>query len=237
MIETDPCKETPNRLLASLGQTDYRRIASHLEDVTLEHSQVMHEPRQRLAYVYFPCGALVSLMMVMEDGRRVETAVVGNDGMVGTPLILGATQMHDLAICQIAGPAKRLSARVLKSEIERCDLLRQLVNRHMQALLIHVARSVACNRLHSTQQRCARWLLTAHDGVGRQSFSLTQDFLAMMLGVRRASVTVAAGALQKAGLIQYHLGNVSVLDPEGLKKVACACYQYVWGESNRLAGA
>lgn len=237
MPPSEAAREIPNRLLQKLDPADYRRIAPHLQDVLIEHHQVLYAPRRPVAYAYFPCGALVSLMMVMADGTRVETAVVGHEGMVGTPIVLGATRMHDLAQCQTPGPARRIPTAVLGAEIERGNGLRELLHLHLRTVLLQIAQSVACNRLHSVQQRCARWLLNTYDRVGPGAFGLTQDYLAAMLGVRRASVTVAAAALQSAGLIRYRHGTVHVLDRAGLEQVACECYGVVAAESHRLLGA
>jgi hypothetical protein len=237
MPPSEAARAIPNRLLVKLDPADYRRIAPHLEDLLLEHRQVLHAPWRPIRYVYFPCGAMVSLMMVMADGNRVETAVVGHEGMVGTSIILGARRMHDLAQCQTPGPAKRMKAAVLRAEIERGNGLAELLCLHMRTVLMQIAQSVACNRLHTVQQRCARWLLNTCDRVGPGAFSLTQDYLAAMLGVRRASVTVAAAALQDEGLIRYRHGVVHVLDRVGLERVACECYGVVAAESHRLLGA
>lgn len=229
--------QVANCLLARLSPADRRRIVPHLEDVSLKDHQILYQPGRPIRHAYFPCGAMVSLMMVMADGTRVETAVVGHEGMVGTPIVLGAARMHDLAVCQTPGAAKRVSAAVLRAELARGGALRGLLCLHLRAVILQIGQAVACNRLHSVQQRCARWLLSTHDRLGPGAFDLTQDYLAAMLGVRRASVTAAAAALRDAGLIRYRHGQVSVVDREGLKAAACECYGVVAAESRRLLGA
>lgn len=229
-------RELPNRLLSQLNGKEFAPLISRLEDVALGMKQALHEPGDTIRYVYFPGGAVVSLVVVMGDGAIVETAVVGYEGMVGTPILFGATSAHHRAFCQIAGPAKRLPAGILLRQMERSRKLRRLLNRYAQGLMNQFAQGVACNRLHSVEQRCARWLLATHDRVGADSFRLTQEFLAAMLGVRRASVTEVAGRLQQAGLIRYNHGNMTLLDRKGLESAACECYGAIAGEFERLIG-
>jgi CRP-like cAMP-binding protein len=227
-------RELSNRLLSQLGSNGFRNLTSRLEDLTLRSRQVLYEPNEPPEYVYFPAGAVVSLVTVMRDGTAVETATIGYEGMVGVVAVLGVGNMYERAFCQIPGPAKRLPRPILAREVDRSPVLRRLLSRYMQGLIVQFTQGVACNRLHSVEQRCARWLLTTHDSVGTDSFPLTQEFLAGMLGVRRATVSVVAGRLQKAGLITYHHGTVTIRDRGGLKARACECCDVIETEFERI---
>ena len=237
MSVADSPRELPNRLLARVGKQEFSGLAAHLEDVTLRQKQVLYEPGQPIEYVYFPAGGVVSLLTVMRDGTGIETATVGNEGMVGTPVVLGAESTHNKAICQIPGNAKRMPAKALAEVIEHAPPLRRLLGRYVQGQTIQFTQGVACNALHSVEQRCAKWLLMSHDRVEGDWFPLTQQFLAQMLAVRRASVTKSAGKLQKAGVIAYSHGKVTVLDRKGLEAAACECYGVIVREFERLFGA
>jgi CRP-like cAMP-binding protein len=186
---------------------------------------VVYRPRARLAHVYFPTDGVVSLRVVMADGRGAEVGTVGNEGVVGAAAALagGATGNRE-AIVQLAGHALRMSADAFADAATRPGPLRELVARYAQAFDDQVAQSAACNALHPVEQRAARWLLMTHDRVGRDAFGLTQEFLAQMLGARRPTVSAAAGQLKRAGLIRYRRGRVEVLDRAGLEAAACECY-------------
>lgn len=237
MSASEGRQELPNRLLSELRSKQFHPLTSRLQEVTLGMKQVLYEPDQAIKYVYFPAGAVVSLVTVMRDGTPVETAMIGYEGMVGTPVVLGRTSTHVRAFCQIPGPAKRLPTEVLAGEIERSPALRRMLNGYLQSLIIQLTQGVACNRLHSVEQRCATWLLATHDRVRADSFPLTQEFLAGMLGVRRASVTEVAGRLQKAGFLRYNHGKVTLLDRKGLEAAACECYAVIAREFERPFGA
>lgn len=229
-------RQPPNRLLAKANRDDARGLALHLEDVTLGHKEVLYEPDQPIDHVYFPSGSVVSLVTVMRDGQGVETGVIGYEGMVGTPIVMGVGSMHNRAICQVPGPAKCMPAAALMEQIEQTPRLRLLMTRYIQAQTIQFTQGLACNRMHTVDQRCARWLLMTHDRVAGDSFPMTQEFLSEMLAVRRASVTEAAYALQKAGIITYHQRTVTVLDRAGLEAAACECYGVIVTEFQRLLG-
>jgi CRP-like cAMP-binding protein len=191
-------------------------------------------PSASSSHVYFPIGVVISLVTSMEDGTAVELATVGREGMVGLPVFLGTGSLPIQAFGQIPGEALRVTAEAFRAEIKRNGPLVQVLNRYMQALFIQVAQVAACNRVHLVEQRRARWLLQTHDRVGADQFLLTQEFLAQMLGVRRAGVSVAAGLLQKAGLIRYARGRITILDRPGQESAACECYRVVRREFDRL---
>jgi CRP-like cAMP-binding protein len=172
----------------------------------------------------------------MRDGLAVEVGTIGNEGMVGTPVLLGADLSPTRAFAQVPGEALRMRTVLFKEEMQNGGPLPDLVRRYTQAMVNQISQSVACNHLHSVGQRMCRWLLMTHDWVGADEFPLTHEFLAQMLGVRRPSVSVVAGILQKAGLIRYHRGRITVLDRKGLEAASCECYEVVRKESDRLLG-
>jgi CRP-like cAMP-binding protein len=225
-----------NRLLGALPERELKQLQPHLEEVDLRFEQVLYEPEEEIEYVYFLNGGVISLLTKMESGERVEIATVGNEGMVGTPIVLGALSMHDQAICQVPGTALRMPARTLLRMMDKIPNLRGMMNKYMQGLVIQFTQGVACNRLHTVEERCARWLLMTHDRVGTDNFPLTQEFLALMLGVRRPSVSVVAGQLQRAGLIKYTRGSITVMDREGLEDAACECYGVIVHQFEKLFG-
>ncbi|MEL6382495.1 MAG: Crp/Fnr family transcriptional regulator [Cyanobacteria bacterium J06626_18] len=226
--------EQLNHLLAILPETDYARLAPYLRKVDLELGQVLYEPAEPLDTVYFPNQAMISLVQVMENGATVEAGIVGNDGMVGYGVYLGGQHDSSRAIVQIAGNAIALSASVLKTEFDRGESLHTLLLRYTQALLAQISQTAACNRFHPIEERLARWLLQSQDFAHSATLHMTQDFVSSMLGTRRASVTVAAGTLQQAGLIHYNRGQIEILDREALESAACECYGTVKAEYNRL---
>jgi CRP-like cAMP-binding protein len=224
-----------NRLLEALPPGEYQRLLGDTTAATFRLKDVLLTPGKPIETVYFPQGALISLLTTMDDGSSIEIATIGNEGFVGVPVFLGAQVMgaRDLYQVQVPGQAMAMDARAFLVAAGR-DPLRGLVQRYAQALFTQVTQQVACNGLHSVEERCSRWMLLTHDRVGSDDFPLTQEFLAQMLGVRRASVTVAAGALQHAGFIRYHRGRVTVIDREGLEEASCECYRTIRGEFDRL---
>jgi CRP-like cAMP-binding protein len=230
---TDPAPPR-NRLLAALPREEWDRIRPRAERVRLELREVLFEPNRPMSHVYFPEDGIVSILGLMDDGSAVETGTVGNEGMVGVPVFLGAMQMAGQAFAQIPGDAWRMPAAALREEVRRGSPLASLVGRYTQALFTLVAQSSACNRMHPVEQRCARWLLLTHDRVGGDTFELTQLFLSQMLGVRRATVNEAATALQERGLIEYRRGRITIVDRPALEAAACACYAIIRAEFTRM---
>jgi CRP-like cAMP-binding protein len=224
----------PNYLLAALPPNDLTRLRTCLEPVQLQLGEVIYESGGELRQVYFPTTAIVSLLYLMENGASAEIAVVGKEGIVGVALFMGGETMPNRAVVQSAGHAYRLNGQMLKEEFRRGATLQRLLLRYTQALLTQMAQTAVCNRHHSVDQQLCRWLLLSLDRLPTNELSMTQELIANMLGVRREGVTEAAGKLQKAGLIQYSRGHITVLDRPGLERQACECYQVVRKESDRL---
>jgi CRP-like cAMP-binding protein len=226
-----------NRLLRALSPAERQPLLPALELIALHMRDVLLEPAVPIPCVYFPLHGVVSLISTLGDGTQVEVATIGNEGLVGLPLVLYANTIPFTAFVQVPGEALRIDAEVFGRLLhEGSGALHQLFYRYTQALFNQLAQHVVCNRLHRIAQRCARWLLLTHDRVGRDDFPLTHEFLALMLGVRRASVTEVAGRLQRAGLIRYRLGVIEVLDRVGLEAASCECYGVIKQEYDRLLG-
>jgi CRP-like cAMP-binding protein len=225
-----------NRLLAALPRDEYHRLLPHLEKVPLPLKDILYEANGSIPHVFFPLSGVVSLVILMESGFTLEVGTIGNEGMVGTPVFLGSESSPTRAISQVPGEALRLETKVFQKEMRRRGPLHGLVQRYTQAMINQISQSTVCNRRHSVEKRMCRWLLMSHDRVGADEFLLTQEFLAQMLGVRRPTVSAVAGILQKAGLITYHRGKMTVLDRKGLEAASCECYQVVREELDRLLG-
>jgi CRP-like cAMP-binding protein len=225
-----------NRLLAALPRREYDRLLPELDTFPLSFKHILFDVDQPITHIYFPLTGVVSLVILLGEGQPVEVCMVGNEGLAGTPVFLGADRSPTRATCQIPGEALRMKAKVFEEEVGRGGPLHGLVQRYTQAMINQISQSVACNQRHSVEERMCRWLLMTHNRVGSDEFPLTQEFLAQMLGVRRPTVTVVAGMLQKAGLIQYQRGRMTVLDREGLEAASCGCYAVVKRGYDRLLG-
>ncbi len=226
-----------NRLLDALPEGELERLRPDLEVVELGVKELLVGAGEPIGYVWFPIDGVCSVVATMEDGQVVEVGTVGNEGMVGLPVFLGRESVPLDTFCQVPGRAVRMRSEVLRTEVGPGDKLHGLLRRFTEATFVFAAQSSACNRLHPVGQRCARWLLHTHDRVGGDEFPLTQEFLAQMLGVRRASVSGVAGDFQGAGLIYYARGTVGVLDRIGLEGRSCGCYRVIREEFDRLPGA
>jgi CRP-like cAMP-binding protein len=226
-----------NRLLASLPQEDYDRLLAKCELVALPFKHILYEANHAIEAIYFPIDGVISLLIMLEDGEAIEVATVGNEGIVGIPLFLGAERGPDHAFSQIPGAALRMAADVFKAEVTQDGPFKDLLQRYVHALFRQLAQGSACNRAHSAEQRFCKWMLMVQDRVRSERFPLTQEFIAQMLGVRRATVTEVAGTLQQAGLISYHRGIITILDREGLEQVACTCYGITKRAFDQLFGA
>jgi len=221
--------------MLALEPKERERLLAATTPVSLESKQILLSGGERIDTVYFPDNAVVSVLITMDDGTAVEVANIGNEGIVGSSAHLG---VHTLGAresfqVEVPGQARAMDVATFIKAAAR-DPLRSLVEHYIQAQFIQVSQRVACVALHSIPERCSRWLLLTHDRVGDREFPLTQEFLAQMLGVRRASVSVAAGALQDAGLISYSRGRVTILDREGLESASCECYGIIRSEFERL---
>jgi len=224
-----------NHLLDALPAEKRESMASRLKPVEFRPHDVLYEPGRRIGKVYFPQSGVISLMAPLLNGEAIETATIGNEGMLGVSVFLGGgTNGAGIAMAQVAGRGLYMSADTFRAEIAGDGKLRELLLGYTQALFAQISQSVACNGTHSIRERCARWLLETHDRAGSDQFVLTQEFLADMLAVRRPSVTVAAGMLQRAGLIEYRRGQITILDRTGLETSSCECYQAILDAYNTL---
>lgn len=218
----------PNLLLATLPEEDRELITAESESVRLRLRDVLHEPGGGAEYVYLPSSGVVSLLTVLEDGSAVEIATVGNEGLIDVAAYLGLESPARWLV-QVPGEALRIKASSLRALAEKSGALLSVIHNYMLAMFVLVSQTAACNRKHSVGERCARWLLMTHDRVDGDQFPITHDFLADMLGVRRPSVSIAMGALSRAGLIDYRRGKLTLKDRAGLEKAACTCYRVIRG--------
>ena len=225
-----------NRLLTKLTPEELDPLRPHLNKVSLSRSQPLIVPGEPMRKVYFPINALASLVTIMEDGATVESGAVGREGMVGIPALLEAGTTPMQTVVQIPGEAIEVKAEIIKDAFDKGGTFHSLVHKYIHTLFVVASQSAACNRLHQIGQRLSRWLLMSSDGIASNSIGLTQEYLATMLGVRRAGVTEAALQLQDEGLIQYSRGNIEILNREALEARACECYRVVKGEFDRLLG-
>jgi CRP-like cAMP-binding protein len=228
-----------NRLLATLPADEYEHLSPYLEQVMLQRGEILYESNRPLQHVYFPSTAIVSLLYVMEDGASIEIAGIGNEGMLGVALIMGGNTMPNRAMVLCTGSAYRLNSQLLMNEFNRAGgrrtgALQHLLLHYTQALITQMSQTAACNRHHSMEQQLCRWLLSCLDRSPANELTLTQELIASVLGVRREGITEVAGKLQRAGLIHYRRGHITVLDRAGLEKQACECYQTVKTEFDRL---
>ncbi|MCR4340649.1 MAG: Crp/Fnr family transcriptional regulator [Gemmatimonadaceae bacterium] len=226
-----------NSLLRALSAEDYAKVMEHAITVPLRPRQDLVEPGEAMRYAWFPQRGMLSLVNDMKDGKTsIEVGVIGREGIAGLALFHGRETQPMRILVQVAGEAKRIPADAFKALIRQTPTLRDVLHRYTLALLNQAGQQVACNRLHSLEQRCAKWLLTTHDHMDAQELPLTQEFLAIMLGVRRPGVTVAAQALQDAGLISYRRGRITITDRHGLEQIACECYGRIREDYEHLLG-
>ncbi|MDA3852393.1 MAG: Crp/Fnr family transcriptional regulator [Spirochaetaceae bacterium] len=223
-----------NHLLSVLPEGEFARIFPYLELINLELGKVLYESGGKLGFVYFPTTAIVSLLSVMDNGSSAEIAIVGYEGIVGIALFMGGETMANRAVVQSAGMAYRLNGNILKEEFNRAGPVQHLLLRYTMAFLAQMAQTAVCNRHHTIDQQLCRWLLLSIDRLPSNKLCMTQELIANMLGVRREGVTEAAGKLQKAGLIDYNRGHITVLDRPGLEARVCECYGVVRDEFARL---
>ncbi|MBD3884863.1 Crp/Fnr family transcriptional regulator [Phormidium tenue FACHB-886] len=225
-----------NRLLASLPREEYERLQPYLEPVSLPLKQELYQPNVPIEFVYFPLSGVYSLLSLASEGELVEVATVGNEGMVGLPIFLGARQIPGVAMVQVLGDALRMRPADFRAQVTSGTALYEMLHRYTQALFNFISQSAVCNRVHSIEQRCCRWLLLTHDRVGADTFPLTHEFLSQMLGVRRAGVSEVAARLQNAGFISYRYGKMTLTDRAGLEATSCECYALIKSEFERLIG-
>jgi CRP-like cAMP-binding protein len=231
---SSPHSPGQNHLLAALPAAEFARLAAHLEPVPMPLGEILYEPGGQMQHAYFPTTAIASLHYVMESGASAETAGVGNEGVVGVALFMGGDSTPSSAVVQTAGHGYRLAGRLLKQEFNRAGAMRGLLLRYTQALITQMIQTAACNRHHSVEQQLCRWLLLTLDRSVSSELVMTQELVASMLGVRREGITEAAGNLQRAGLIRYRRGHISILQRDGLETRSCECYAVVRKELDRL---
>jgi CRP-like cAMP-binding protein len=223
-----------NWLLAALADAEWERVAPHLQPVAMRLGEVLFDSGGKPSHVYFPSTAIVSLLYVMENGASAEIAVVGNEGLVGISLFMGGQSTSSQAVVQATGEGFRLPASILMQEFNRGGAVLHLLLRYTQALITQMAQTSVCNRHHALDQQLCRWLLLTLDRLHSSELVMTQELLSNLLGVRRASISDAAGRLQKDGLIRYERGHISVLDRPEVERRACECYAVVKKEYDRL---
>jgi CRP-like cAMP-binding protein len=236
-VESRP-SPAANRLLAALPPDDYRRLLPFLQPVPLKLKRVLYKPGEVVDYVYFPGGGFVSVVTVLANGGMVEVATIGNEGMVGLSAVAVGYREPTLTMVQMESDlCHRMPVAAFRRELDRHGALQDIVSRFSQAMMGVIMQSTACNATHTIEQRLARWLLTAHDRVGRASFPLTQEFVAMMLGAARPTVSIVAATQQRAGLITYRRGLITILNRIQLEAASCECYRVTADLLSKVPGA
>jgi CRP-like cAMP-binding protein len=234
MQENDPNSDhSENRLLDALPRSERIRLIGQMTPAVLRVRTVLFEPEESISAVHFPLDGVISLVTILEGGSTVEVATVGNEGIVGVPLVTGGSLVVR-AISQVPGRTLRMPAAVFLAEFARPAPFRALVERYLQALFGQISQAAACNCLHSSDERLSRWLLMSHDRVGTETFPITHEFLGQMLGSRRGTVTLSAEALQAAGLIRYRRGLMTIINRAGLESVSCECYGVIKAALDRV---
>lgn len=226
-----------NRLLTALPPDDYGLVAPHLTHVDLERGRLLYEPGDRIDVIYFPHDGVISMMTLMENGAAIENAAIGREGAVGLTAAVTARQSLSRAIVQTHCRCGRIGASQMHEAWLKSPRIREIVDRHTEALLGHATQAAACNALHSVEARLCRWLLTCHDRMSGDTVALTQEVVADMLGVQRTTVTAVARTLQGRGLIRYRRGVVDIVDRDGLLALACECYEVIRRHYDRLLPA
>jgi CRP-like cAMP-binding protein len=234
-VGTPPATPAVNKLLASLPADDLQRLRPHLRTIRLRPKQVLHKQGEKIRDVYFPTGGACSIIELMQDGQAAEIATVGDEGMLGGSVYFGQEESFTQSVVQVPGQlADVLSTEVFNAEMSTKGALFVRAMRYQQALMTQIMQTTVCNGLHSAEQRCCRWLLMMHDRVKRDEFPLTHETLAMMLGVRRPTITLIAAALQRAGFIHYRRGYMKILSRTQLAAASCECYQTITDRVRRL---
>jgi CRP-like cAMP-binding protein len=220
-------KPVRNKLLLAIPDEEFRKIRSRLQFIELPHHFILHQPHQTVRFAHFPNAGLISLVVELKDGRTVEAGLLGNEGASGMPAVLGLSRSPLREIVQIEGDAFRVRVNALRELLPSTPVLQATLNRYAAGLAMQVAQTAACNRLHKIEERLSRWLLIAQDRVDSGIVPITHDFLATMLGTDRPSVSVAAGVLQREGIIEYTRGSVRILNRKKLESFACECYALI----------
>jgi len=229
----DPFIKPENKLLGSLPIKTYKRILPTLEIVELNQGDILSEPGEIIDDVYFPNDGIISLVSVTENGSTIEVGMIGMEGMLGVPVLLGARTMPYQPVVQISGTAFKMKVAVLKSELDRCSSLQKIFLRYTHALLIQTSQAAVCNSLHKIEKRLCRWLLIAQDCVQSDNLRLTQETMSHLIGTRRAGVNSVINSLQKEGLIDHSRGQITIIDREGLEDASCECYRVIKEEFDK----
>ncbi len=237
MVLPKPTNGFKNHVLKRLPPATTRRLRKHLKEITVARRDVLHELNKPFRYIYFPETAMVSLLTVLKDGTETEIVSIGCEGMLGLPAFLGAKKSARRAFCQMPGTTYRLPVAVLLKETRRGGPFSDALHCYALALFTQLSQLATCNRRHTVEQRCCCWLLMTHDRAEGDEFYVTHEFLSQMLSARRSGVTVIAGTLQRAGLISYKRGQITILNRKGLEDAACECYGIVRREFDRLLGS
>lgn len=233
IMETKPLKDR-NFLFHSIPPAEWEKLIPHIEAIDLPLGKVLYEPGSKMSHVYFPSSAIVSLLYALENGSSAEIAVVGNEGVVGISIFMGGESTSSRAVVQSAGKGYRIKSTIILEEFNRSGALMHLLLRYTQALITQMSQTAVCNRHHTLDQQFCRWLLLSLDRLTTNELVMTQELIANMLGVRREGVTEAALKVQKAGLIKYTRGHITILDRLGLEQRTCECYSVVKLEYIRL---
>jgi CRP-like cAMP-binding protein len=235
-MATHPDSALSNHLLEALPAEEFASLESSLEPVSLVLGDSIYESGEQLEYVYFPTTAIISLLYIMENGSTAEIGMTGNDGLVGVALFMGGMTTPNRAVVQSAGNAFRLASKPLQSTFSLGGVFQSILLRYTQYLMTQISQTAVCNRLHSVEQQLCRWLLINHDLLQSNKLVMTHELIANMLGVRREGVSIAAGNLQRNGLITYSRGTITMLDRSAMESEVCECYRVVKDEYDRLLG-
>lgn len=227
-------KPPVNRLLAAFPTEAYQSLLPDLQAVELPQHKILYHAGENYKYAYFPSYSIVSNVAIMESGSTIEIGIIGNEGMVGLPIILNTKYDCSDSVVQVGGDGVRISAKRLQEEMNRHGALKRLLMRYVQARIIQIGQTAACNRYHTIEQRFARWLLTVRDSIQQDEFKLTQEFISQMLGVRRTGITQIAMQFQQAGIISYRRGLIRIDSAQKLEAHTCECYQLIYQEFSRL---
>ncbi|MGZ5065160.1 MAG: Crp/Fnr family transcriptional regulator [Usitatibacter sp.] len=223
-----------NGILGALAQTEYRRLVALMERVELERGDVVYQANRDIHYVYFPEDAVIAMVDTLEDGRTVEVGVIGSEGMVGINIFLGGVTTPDKAVVQLSGAAFRMASTALRKELRFGSPLQRLLLQYTQVFLAVMSQSVACSQFHRLDQRLARWILTMDDYAHPNTLTMSHEFIAQFLGVRRAGVAGAASLFRSEGLIDYRRGRITVMDRAGLERRSCECYRFIRDQHQAL---
>jgi CRP-like cAMP-binding protein len=225
-----------NRILAALPDREYQRLVPHLQEVSLSQGEIIYPANQAIEHVYFPTEAAISIVSILEDGSSTEICLVGKEGLIGLPAILGDSVSPHIAIVTMGNTALKISALTIAQEFARGEALQRLLLLYTKVRLTKISQLVACNRQHAIEKRLARWLLSVSDCLDRQEFMVTQEAIANLLGVRRSGIAVAASMFQRTGIVRYSRGQITIVDREALEETACECYRLIESEFSRLFG-